>query len=107
MELIRSILAKAAPTETYIMKASSLVSLICCMTINGVNSLYHPAVARELPQPSHIAEALTSAKPSTDTADKYELFQVGDKYGYADDRDDEVTAAATPTRSHKIQSSYK
>jgi hypothetical protein len=77
------------------------------MTINGANSLYHPAVARELPQPSHIAEALTSTKSSADAADKYELFQVGDKYSYADDRNSEVTAEATLTRSHTIQSSYK
>ena len=75
------------------MKASSLVSLICCMTINGVNSLYQPAVARELPQLSHIAEALTSTTPSADAADKYEVFQVGDKYGYADTEDNAAIAA--------------
>ena len=90
--LIRSSFANSAPTETYIMKASSLVSLICCMTINGVNSLYQPAVARELPQLSHIAEALTSTTPSADAADKYEVFQVGDKYGYADTEDDKAIA---------------
>lgn len=75
------------------MKASSLVSLICCLTINGVNSLHQPAVARDLPQPTHIAEALSSANQSGDATDKYEVFQEGDKYGYADDEDYEVIAA--------------
>jgi hypothetical protein len=93
MELIQPIFAKAAPTETYIMKASSLVSLICCLTINGLNSLHQPAVARELPQPTHIAEALTSAKQSGDATDKYVVFQEGDKYGYTDNEDYEVIAA--------------
>jgi hypothetical protein len=93
IELFNQIFAKAAPTEIHIMKASSLVSLICCLTINGVNSLYHPAAARELPQPTHIAEALASAKQSGDATDKYVVFQEGEKYGYADNEDYEVIAA--------------
>jgi hypothetical protein len=93
IELIQRIFATAAPTETHIMKASSLVSLICCLTINGVNSLYQPAAARELPQPTHIAEAVTSAKQKADETEKYVLFREGTKYGYADDEDYEVIAA--------------
>ena len=76
------------------MKPSSLVSLFCCLTINGINSFHQPAAAGSLPQPTHIAEALASARQSsTDEADKFVVVRAGENYGYADDRSHEVIEA--------------
>jgi hypothetical protein len=91
IELTQPIFVKAAPTENHAMKTSSLVSLICCLTINGINSCYQPAVARSLPQPKHIAEALTSARQSADETDKFVVVRESEKYGYGDVEDSEIT----------------
>jgi hypothetical protein len=81
------------------MKTSSLVSLICCLTVNGINSCYQPAAARSLSQPKHIAETLTSARQSADETEKFLVVREGEKYVYGDIEDSEITEA-------KLDNSY-
>ncbi len=82
------------------MKTNSLVSLICCLTVNGINSCYQPAVARSLPQPSHIAEVLTSTRQSASETHKVVIVQEGEKYSYGDAEGYEITEA-------KFDNTYK
>jgi WG containing repeat len=65
------------------MKTSSVISLICSLTINGFNTFYQPAAAQQLPPAWHVAEALSPAE-SANEDDKLIAVQVGGKYGYQD-----------------------
>jgi hypothetical protein len=65
------------------MKTSSIISLICSLTINGFNTFYQPAAAQQLPPAWHVAEALSSAKAANED-DKLVAVQVGGKYGNQD-----------------------
>jgi hypothetical protein len=52
------------------MKTSSVVALICFVTMSGFNAVGQPAMADRLPQSGHIAEALSSATSDRDESDK-------------------------------------
>jgi hypothetical protein len=65
------------------MKTSSIISLICSLTINGFNTFYQPAAAQQLPPSWHVAEALSPAEAANED-DKLVAVQVSGKYGYQD-----------------------
>jgi hypothetical protein len=62
----------------------SFVALICSLAINSFNAIHQPAVAGNLPQHWHIAEALDGENLSASKTENLVVTQVGEKYGYKD-----------------------
>lgn len=66
------------------MKTRSFISLICSLTINGINSLNQPALAQSLPPTLHVFETLASASNNHSEIDNFGVVQKAEKYGYGD-----------------------
>jgi hypothetical protein len=65
------------------MKTSSIISLICSLTINGFNTFYQPAAAQQVLPSWHVAEALSPAEAVSED-DKLVAVQVGGKHEFFD-----------------------